>query len=43
MVILNVDKQYRRKYDSLVFINNFFLYSDLYKLYFDFLNQSEEK
>lgn len=43
MVISNVDKQHRRKYDSPAFINNPFLYSDSYKLYLDFSNQSEEK
>lgn len=42
MVISNVDKQHRRKYDSPAFINNPFLYSDSYKLYLDFSNQSEE-
>lgn len=43
MVISNVDKQHRRKYDSPAYINNPFLYSDSYKIYLDFSNQSEEK
>lgn len=43
MIILNVDRYYRRKYDILVYISNFFLYSDLNKIYFDFLNESKEK
>lgn len=43
MIISNVDRHHRRKYDIPAYISNPFLYSDSNKIHLDFSNESKEK
>lgn len=43
MILSNVDRHHRRKYDIPAYISNPFLYSDSNKIHLDFSNESKEK